>query len=62
MEHCVVSRIWEHLNHHHVITTEEHGFRNGMSCETQLTEAMNDWTSTLNKRKGQIDVILLDFL
>lgn len=61
MEHCVVSRIWEHLNHHHVITTKQHGFRNGMSCETQLIEAMNDWTTTLNKGKGQIDVILLDF-
>ena len=61
MEHCIVSSMWAHLNHHHIITTKQHGFRNGMSCETQLIEAMNDWTSTLNKGKGQIDVILLDF-
>ena len=32
-----------------------------MSCETQLIEAMYDWTNILNKGKGQIDVILLDF-
>ena len=32
-----------------------------MSCETQLMEATYDWTNILNKGKGQIDVILLDF-
>ena len=32
-----------------------------MSCETQLIEATYDWTNILNKGKGQIDVILLDF-
>ena len=35
--------------------------RRGMSCETQLIEATYDWTNILNKGKGQIDVILLDF-
>ena len=32
-----------------------------MSCETQLIEGTYDWTNILNKGKGQIDVILLDF-
>ena len=32
-----------------------------MSCETQLIEAMNDWTSALNEGGGQVDIILLDF-
>ena len=32
-----------------------------MSCETQLIEAMYDWTNILNKGKGQINVILVDF-
>ena len=32
-----------------------------MSCETQLIEATYDWTNILNKGKGQIYVILLDF-
>ena len=33
----------------------------GMSCETQLVEAIHDWTTILNKGQGQVDVILLDF-
>ena len=32
-----------------------------MSRETHLIEATYDWTNILNKGKGQIDVILLDF-
>ena len=32
-----------------------------MSCETQLVEAIHDWTTILNKGQGQVDVILLDF-
>ena len=32
-----------------------------MSCETQLIEATYDWTNILNKGKGHIDIILLDF-
>ena len=61
MEHCIVSNIWSHLNTHSIITSKQHGFRRGMSCETQLIEATYDWTNILNKGKGQIDVILLDF-
>ena len=40
--------------------SKQHGFRTGMSCETQLMETTNDCTNILNKGKGQIDVILLD--
>ena len=60
MEHCIVSNIWSHLDKHSIITSKQHGFRRGMSCETQLIKATYDWTDILNKRKGQIDVILLD--
>ena len=61
MEHCLVSYIWSHLNTHSIITSKQHGLRIGMSCKTQLIEATYDWTNILNKGKGQIDVILLDF-
>ena len=33
-----------------------------MSCEAQLIETTYDWTNMLNKGKGQIKVILLDFI
>ena len=61
MEHCIVSNIWSHLNKHCIITSKLHGFTRGLSCKTQLIEAMYDWTNILNKGKGQIDVILLEF-
>ena len=60
-EHIIVSKIWDHLNKHNIITNRQHGFRKGMSCETQLIEALHDWTEIMNQGQGQIDVILLDF-
>lgn len=60
-EHIVVSKIWEHLNKHGVITSQQHGFRTGLSCETQLIEALHDWTSVMNEGSSQVDAIVLDF-
>ena len=60
-QHIIVSKIWDHLNKHNIITNRQHGFRKGMSCETQLIEALHDWTEIMNQGQGQIDVILLDF-
>ena len=60
-EHIIVSKIWDHLNKHNIITNRQHGFRKGMSCETQLIEALHDWTEIMNQGQGQIDVILLHF-
>ena len=40
------------------ITSKHHGFRKGMLCETQLIEETYD---ILNKGKGQIYLILLEF-
>ena len=60
-EHIIVSQIWNHLNKYHIITSKQHGFRAGMSCETQLIEAIDEWASIMNKGSSQIDVIVLDF-
>ena len=51
-EHILVSQIWNHLNKYDIITSKQHGFRKGMSCETQLVEAIHDWTTILNKGQG----------
>jgi hypothetical protein len=32
-----------------------------MSCETQLVEALDDWTTAMNKGQSQVDAIVLDF-
>ena len=60
-EHIIVSKTWEHLNRYNIITKNQHGFRSGLSCETQLVDALYDWTEALNRGSGQIDCIVLDF-
>jgi len=34
--------------------------KTGLSCQTQLVEAVHDWASSMNKNK-QTDILLLDF-
>ena len=60
-EHILVSKIWLHLNNHNIITTKQHGFRGGLSCETQLIGALDDWTRVMDWGGGQVDAIVLDF-
>ena len=60
-EHILVSQSWNHFNKYYIITSKQHGFRKGMSCETQLVEAIHDWTTILNKGQGPVYVIFLDF-
>ena len=60
MEHIVLSHVWKHLNRNNIILPHQHGFRSGLSCETQLAEAVHDWAASMNKCH-QTDLILLDF-
>ncbi len=48
MEHSIVSNMWNHLSFNNIVTSKQHGFRKGMSCETQLSKAMNDWTGLVH--------------
>ena len=41
------------------ITSRQHGFHPGHSCETQLIRVLDDWTSAL-ELGHQVDVIYLD--
>ena len=59
-EHIIVSKTWEHLNKFNIISNLQHGFRSGLSCETQLVDALYDWTEVLNRGSGQVDCIVLD--
>ena len=60
MEHKVLSHMWKHLNRNNIILPHQHGFRSGLSCETQLVEPAHDWAASMNKCH-QTDLILLDF-
>ena len=60
MEHIVLSHMAKHLNSHRILIDDQHGFQEHLSTATQLINSTNDWSETLNK-KGQTNVILLDF-
>uniref|UniRef100_A0A6G5ABN5 Putative tick transposon n=1 Tax=Rhipicephalus microplus TaxID=6941 RepID=A0A6G5ABN5_RHIMP len=48
------------MNKYSLFTPQQHGFRRGFSCTTQLTEFTHDIAYALDKRKTN-DCILLDF-
>ena len=60
MELLFLSHMWKHLNRNNIILPHQHGFRSGLSCETQLVETVYDWAASMNKCH-QTDLILLDF-
>ena len=60
LEHIIVSNTLQHLNDHNILTDNQHGFRRGRSCETQLIITTDDFARSLDK-SAQIDVAVLDF-
>ena len=60
MEHIVCSQIGRHLDHNNILHPNQHGFRKGLSCETQLVDTIHELAYSINQ-KTQTDVILLDF-
>ena len=60
MEHSVVSNFMRHLEANHILNPNQHGFRKGLSCETQLVELYHDILSNLHLGH-QTDIIILDF-
>ena len=59
MEHIVYSDILHHLPRH-ILCKEQHGFRSGRLCKTQLLNTIDDLAKNLDYRI-QTYVILLDF-
>ena len=60
MENIVLSHLNKHLSINSILSPVQHGFRAGMSCETQLVLSCHDWNNILNQH-GQVDALLLDF-
>ena len=50
----------DHLERCGILSDDQHGFRSGLSTETQLLAATHDWAQVLD-RGGQTDVLFLDF-
>ena len=49
-----------HADRHNIIYEKQHGFRRKLSCETQLTEFVNDLVNNMQEKK-QSDVLVMDF-
>ena len=49
-----------HLDKHQVLTSLNHGFRSGYSCETQLVVTTHDLLNFYDQNK-QVDTVKLDF-
>lgn len=60
MEHVIPSHMPRYLEVNNILTPHQHGFRRGFSTETQLISVLNDWCTSLDKRR-RTDVVLLDF-
>jgi hypothetical protein len=49
----------KHLEKHNVLTSLNHGFRSGYSCEAQLVVTIHDMLQSFDKEK-QVDIGILD--
>ena len=58
-EHIICKHIWAHLEDHKILTDLQHGFRSGISCETQLVTTFQDLAQMHNKKGSQIDIAVL---
>ena len=60
LESVVKEKIFEHLERNNLLSEEQHGFRKGRSCLSNLLTTLEDWTSML-EGGDCVDVAYLDF-
>ena len=60
MEHVIYTQIMQFLDRHNFFHVSQHGFRKGLSCETQLAMFNYDLHINLVTNK-QVDAIFLDY-
>lgn len=60
MEHIISSSLMTFLIENNVLLNSQHGFRKGLSCETQLLMTYHDIAEKLDRGK-QMDLVFLDF-
>ncbi|KAI8483396.1 hypothetical protein Bbelb_388590 [Branchiostoma belcheri] len=59
-EHIVHCHIMQHLDTHGILSPAQHGFRKGLSCESQLALTIEDLARNLDQNQ-QVDAAVLDF-
>ena len=60
LEHILHGHIMKHFEKYNILADQQHGFRKGRSCETQLSALVNDLHQILDKR-SQADLVIMDF-
>ena len=60
LEHVICRHLLNHLENNKILTTLNHRFRSGYSCETQLLTTVHDFVTSFENNK-QVDVAILDF-
>ena len=60
MEKIVKKALIAHLEKNNLLTDNQHGFRSGRSCVTQLLEVLEEWTSEIDSGHC-IDCVYLDY-
>ena len=60
MEHIITSNTMAHADKHRILHPLQHGFRKGLSCDTQLVEFVDDTTRNIDSGK-QADCLIMDF-
>ena len=60
LEHIICRHLLNHLDKHNILTSLNHGFRAGYSCETQLVITAHDLLEAFDN-DTQSDVLVLDF-
>ena len=60
MENFVKDSLMNHMESNQLLSNDQHGFRKGRSCITQLIEVMEDWTEHLDNHNS-VDAKYLDF-
>ena len=60
MEHIIFHSILNHLNRYNIINPNQHGFRPGLSYQTQLVLLVDEILKAMDSHH-QVDLLLLDF-
>ena len=60
LEHTICHHMLNHLDENQALTSLNHGFHSGYSCETQLVVTTHDLLN-FNDQNKQVDTVILDF-
>ena len=61
LETIVRDQMLEHLENNALLSEQQHGFRKGRSCLSNLLTTLEEWTKIIDEKDNCVDVAYLDF-